>query len=185
MRVSNRDKILEAAIRVIDRDGITAVTFDSVAGEAGVTRGGMMYHFKSRDALIQAINQYLADRWEASLVVNAGKPAEAATATERYVAFVRNSARLATRAELLFCLEGAKNPDLTPPWDRLLDTWAAPAPDDLDDPAALTRFIARLAADGLWMYEALSNKPMPEPVRMRVAETIKGLFDADTGEAPQ
>lgn len=180
MRVSNRDKILEAAIRVIDRDGITAVTFDSVAGEAGVTRGGMMYHFKSRDALIQAINQHLADQWEASLVANAGKPAEAATAVERYVAFVRNSARLATRAELLFCLEGARNPELTPPWDRILDTWAAPAPADLDDPQALTRFIARLAADGLWMYEALSNKPMPEAVRVRVAETIKGLFDADT-----
>jgi len=182
MRLSNRGKILEAAIRVIDRDGVTAVTFDSVASEAGVTRGGMMYHFKSRDALIQAINQHLADQWEANLLANAGKPVEHTSAHERYVAFARNSTRLATRAELLFCLEGAKNPELTPPWDRILDTWAAPAPDDIDDAQALSRFIARLAADGLWVYESLSNKPMPEAVRLRVAEKIKDLFDAAGAE---
>lgn len=189
MRLSNRSKILEAAIRVIDRDGVTAVTFDSVAAEAEVTRGGMMYHFKTRDALIQAINQHLADSWEANLLANAGKPAEEATIDERYAAYVRTSANLATRAELLFCLEGAKNPELTVPWHRLLGSWAAPAPEDTADPQALARFIARLAADGLWIYESLSNRPLPVAVRQRVTQQLNAVFDAAPagnaeGEAP-
>lgn len=178
MRQSNRDNILEAAIRVIDRDGVTAVTFDSVAAEAELTRGGMMYHFKTREALIQSINQYLADQWESSLVRNAGKPIEETSVDERYIAYVRTSVQLATRSELLFCLEGSKNPELSVPWNKIVDSWAAPAPENVDDPQALARFIARLAADGLWIYESLSNTPLPTAVRQRVAEQLKSVFVA-------
>ena len=74
MRPSNRSKILDAAVRVIHRDGVTGITFDSVAAESGVTRGGMMYHFPSREALVQALHQHLAEQWETSLELSAGKP---------------------------------------------------------------------------------------------------------------
>jgi hypothetical protein len=33
MRESNRDKILDGVVRLIERDGVTAVTFDAVAAE--------------------------------------------------------------------------------------------------------------------------------------------------------
>lgn len=178
MRVSNRSKILDAAIRVVDRDGITAVTFDSVAAEAEVTRGGMIYHFPSREALIEAINKQLADQWEASLVMHAGKPSEQTTALERQVAYQRASAHGATRAVLLFLLEFSNNPELAKPWDRIIENWSAPEPEDLDDIAAMSRFIARLAADGLWSYQYVSNKPLKSAVRKRVAESlIKMLTD--------
>ena len=45
MRESKRTVILDAAVNVIESDGITAVTFDSVAAAAGITRGGIIYHF--------------------------------------------------------------------------------------------------------------------------------------------
>ena len=48
MRTSNRRKILDAIIAIVERDGITAVTFDAVAAETGLTRGGLLYHFPSR-----------------------------------------------------------------------------------------------------------------------------------------
>ena len=51
MRTSKRDRILDAAVNVINRDGVRAVTFESVAAEAKLTRGGLLYHFPSREAL--------------------------------------------------------------------------------------------------------------------------------------
>ena len=36
MRESNRDKILDGVVRLIERDGVTAVTFDAVAAETPV-----------------------------------------------------------------------------------------------------------------------------------------------------
>lgn len=175
MRTSNRSKILDAAIRVIQRDGVTGVTFDAVAAEAGVTRGGMMYHFPAREALVAAIHDHLAQQWEASLVESAGKRAVDASASERHIAYARTCAQSATRAELLFMLDASNA--AASPWDGVLARWAAPAPAAHDDSAALARFIARLAADGMWVYEALSNAPLPADLRERVAAQLTRMIE--------
>lgn len=47
--------ILEAALRVFARSGITAATLDDIAGEAGVTRGTLTWHFHSKDDLLEGI----------------------------------------------------------------------------------------------------------------------------------
>lgn len=108
MRPSNRSKILDAAIRVVHRDGVTGITFESVAAEAGLTRGGMLYHFPSRDALLLGIHEHLANQWEALLEKVAGKPAHEASAEERFAAYVQACAQgKSTRVELQLMLEGA------------------------------------------------------------------------------
>lgn len=178
MRPSQRERILDAAIRVVERTGVTGVTFDAVAAEAGVTRGGLLYHFRSREALLEAINLHLARQWEAGLERHAGKRADQATPDERMAAFIHNSTTMASRAELLFLLEFARDPALVVPWDEIGRRWVAPPPDDLDDEAALSRFIVRLAADGLWAYEYLAGQPMAESLRQRVAERLTGALAA-------
>lgn len=179
MRPSNRSKILDAAIRVIHREGVTGVTFDSVAAEAGVTRGGMMYHFPARDDLIAAINHYLAERWQDALVLNAGTAMLDGTADQRFRAYALTCAQSTTRAELLFFLETAANPELARPWDALLDRWAPPPPQNADDQATLSRFIARLAADGLWIYDSLSSTPLPAEIRQRLTDRLQHLIASD------
>jgi AcrR family transcriptional regulator len=52
---SSREKILDAAVQVAIRDGILAMTLDAVAKEAGVSKGGLIYHFRSKDDLITAM----------------------------------------------------------------------------------------------------------------------------------
>jgi AcrR family transcriptional regulator len=96
MRESNRDKILDGVVRLIERDGVTAVTFDAVAAETGITRGGIIYHFSSRDELILATHQHLARQWEAQLLSLTPDPDLPA---DRYKAYVQSCSRDATRAE--------------------------------------------------------------------------------------
>ncbi|CAD7714554.1 HTH-type transcriptional regulator BetI [Xanthomonas hydrangeae] len=176
MRPSNRSKILDAALRVIDREGVTAVTFESVSSEAGITRGGMLYHFPSRDALINAIHAHLAATWEASMEAIGGKPAADLTAQERHMAYARACAQSATRAELQFMLESATDQALTEPWAAVLERWAPPVPTDTQDEAALDDFIARLAADGLWVYESLSSTPLDKDLKATIAERLAKML---------
>jgi AcrR family transcriptional regulator len=74
MRTSKRDRILDAAVNVINRDGVRAVTFESVAAEAKLTRGGLLYHFPSREALLRGIDEQV-QAWEASMETLLGKRA--------------------------------------------------------------------------------------------------------------
>jgi AcrR family transcriptional regulator len=172
VRPSNRDRILDAAVRVIQREGVTAVTFDSVAAEAELTRGGIMYHFPSREDLLVAIHQHLADRWEAHLLAEAGRPVDELSADERLSAYIRVNARSATRAELQLMLESATHPEWAAPWNGVLERWA-PVPTDVGtDAASMARLVTRLAADGLWMFEALAYRDLPEAQRRAVAEHL-------------
>ena len=51
-----------AALAVIARGGIAAVAVESIAADLGATKGSFYWHFKNRDALIQAA----LDMWEQS-----------------------------------------------------------------------------------------------------------------------
>jgi AcrR family transcriptional regulator len=51
--------ILEAALRVFARSGISAATLEDIANEAGITRGALCWHFHSKDELLAGIiNHY-------------------------------------------------------------------------------------------------------------------------------
>lgn len=51
----DRSALLDAAERVVLRDGAGQLTMDAVASEAGVSKGGVLYAFPSKDALIDAL----------------------------------------------------------------------------------------------------------------------------------
>jgi TetR/AcrR family transcriptional regulator len=50
-----RQVVLEAALRVFARSGISAATLDDIATEAGVTRGTLCWHFHNKDELLSGI----------------------------------------------------------------------------------------------------------------------------------
>jgi hypothetical protein len=48
MMPGSKDRILDAAERVVLRDGVTHLTLDAVAAETGISKGGLLYHFPSK-----------------------------------------------------------------------------------------------------------------------------------------
>ena len=50
-----RVAILEAAVRIFARSGVSAAPLEDIAAEAGVTRGTLCWHFHSKDDLVSAI----------------------------------------------------------------------------------------------------------------------------------
>lgn len=177
-RVNKKDEVLEAISTIIERDGLTAVTLDAVAAATGMTRAGLLYHFPSREALIQATHEHLTGLWEQDLVKSAGKTADIASETERYTAYVSVCSNAARRSELLLMLESSEDNELGRFWQRILDTWAPPVP-SVDSDDGIDQFIARLAADGLWVHEALSSRPLPAALRKKIVQKLARLLNAD------
>ena len=50
-----RDRVLDAFERLLVDRGERAATLDAVAREAGVSKGGLIYHFPSRDAMVEGL----------------------------------------------------------------------------------------------------------------------------------
>jgi AcrR family transcriptional regulator len=59
--IGTRDRILDAFETLLGEGGERAATLDAVAGVAGVSKGGLLYHFGSKDALIDGVLDRLAE----------------------------------------------------------------------------------------------------------------------------
>jgi AcrR family transcriptional regulator len=57
-------RILEAACALVVRDGYANLTLDAVAKEANVSKGGLLYHFPSKRALLEGMVQHRCQQFE-------------------------------------------------------------------------------------------------------------------------
>lgn len=154
---SARDRVVGAAITIAARDGVPALTLDAVAAEAGVSKGGLLYHFASKEALLAGLVESALGGWSAAIEQAESADQEpAGRAARAYVRAACDPAEDPSR-ELALLAAAALDPRSAQAWRAAVDRWAA------DDAPDLDLLVARLAADGLWLARAL------------------GLYDLDAG----
>ena len=170
-RRNRRRELLDAAIAVIRRDGAQALTLDAVAGEAGVSKGGVLYHFGSKRALIEGLVNCWLDDFEERL---AGPDLAAAyvRASDLSAAGPEVSASefglLAALIEDPEVLQVARERQAE--WmERMLR--GTPAREDA--------WLVRLAADGLWYSDLLGIAPPEGDDRRRLIERLLALAAGD------
>lgn len=61
----SKEKVLQAAERIVQRQGAGSLTYDQLVKESGVTRGGITYHFPTKDLLLRALMERDMQQWEA------------------------------------------------------------------------------------------------------------------------
>jgi AcrR family transcriptional regulator len=59
-----RQRILTAACAIVVRDGYASLTLDAVAKEAAVSKGGLLYHFPSKRALLEGMVEQRCKHFE-------------------------------------------------------------------------------------------------------------------------
>ncbi|MGV2480849.1 UNVERIFIED_CONTAM: TetR/AcrR family transcriptional regulator, partial [Salmonella enterica subsp. enterica serovar Weltevreden] len=64
---NTRKQLLDAAETVVRRDGVSKLTLDAVAKEAGVSKGGILYHFSGKELLIQGMLERLSQSFETEM----------------------------------------------------------------------------------------------------------------------
>lgn len=64
-RNSHRENLLDAVEAIVGEQGVNALTLDSVAARVGITKGGLIYHFKTKEALLQALIERMVMQIEA------------------------------------------------------------------------------------------------------------------------
>ncbi|WP_092954104.1 TetR/AcrR family transcriptional regulator [Paracidovorax konjaci] len=58
-RPSSREKLLSAAADLVAEHGVQHLTIEATAAAAGVTKAGLIYHFKTRDDLLSALVEHM------------------------------------------------------------------------------------------------------------------------------
>lgn len=154
-----RAEIIEATLRVIERDGVAGVTHRTVAREAGVPPASTTYHFASLDdlliaTLISCAQEMATDvYWMIDHIRSHGR--EGASEVAALVAEALGPRRGRTMAEYELYLLAARRPALRPAARRWLDVLTSMVRHD--DEVAFRVFLA--AIDGLLIQGLLDDEP--------------------------
>ncbi|MCW3698898.1 TetR/AcrR family transcriptional regulator [Burkholderia cenocepacia] len=60
----SRRKAIEAALVILERDGIGGLTFDSLSRESGISKGGLLHQFRNRHGVLHALLEHQAHEFE-------------------------------------------------------------------------------------------------------------------------
>lgn len=158
-----RGRLVAAALRVVERDGVAGVTHRAVAEEAGLPKTAGTYYFDSIDELLVAALTEDFENYASELAADLeGQPSPAQLA--EHLAGCLHHQRRRTIAEYELFLLAARRPALRPAalrWYELMDEVAASY---TDDPVARAAFVATV--DGLFV-RSLVEAEAPSQGRVR------------------
>lgn len=150
-RDSARDRVLDAYQALLIDGGERAATLEAVAAEAGLSKGGLLYHFASKEALAQG----MLERFEH--VVTEDLTAMRAAPEGALEYFIRTS--VATQSALDHAmvatvrLAQGQNEDARTALQAAQAQWLDIVSDAVGDPVVAR--IAMLVSDGLYYNSAL------------------------------
>jgi len=175
---SSRDKIVDAAERVVIEVGAAHMTLDAVAGKASVSKGGLLYHFASKEALLKAMLERRIQRFRESQEEKSGEFQNGPTREiKAYILSTLGRDRKTDRIGASLLAAIAHNPKLLDParedYRRRLSK-LIPAGTGFERAAVIV-----LAVDGLRLLELLSLSPFNENQRKKVMEELLKLADEE------
>ena len=172
-----RDRILDAAEQLVSAAGASNLTLDAVAQSAGVSKGGLLYHYPSKDALLVAMLERHCEQIDARCELARAGLAEDGGASHLKSVVIGMLRSNAVRAEVGTALlaAAANNPSLLDPIrQRYAETVARLAAHPCSFPRAA---IVTLAVDGLMMGEVWRLTPFTPEQREQIVSELLRLVD--------
>lgn len=185
--------VLQAAEAIVKELGAAHLTFDEIVRRSGITRGGVTYHFPTKEALLTALVEQDLQGWRDCI---AAKRALRSGRLERVAGTVAGSEHDA----LVAYLESGCEPDadasrlcagllsatmaqktLSRPWREFFAEHLAHARASSDPPLAM---LLMLATDGLFWLETLGLSTLGAAERRALVGRIVGLAEGLAMPAP-
>lgn len=178
MRVyaNSRDKILAAAEELVAEQGAGKLTLDAVAKRAGISKGGLIHNFASKEQLLQAMVEHMLHLFQQRLAAEKAK--EAPTPTGEFKTILRLGLELDEQflkvSSGLLAAASAQPKLLEPVRTWYHQYYSGLAKGDLKFPLAA---ILALASDGMYLLNLLGLLSLTGEQKKQVEEEILKLAE--------
>ena len=154
-RPNKKRSLLDLAAKLVSQNGFEALTIDGLAHVAQITKGGVQYHFASKDSLIAELLQYLLGTLDDALEPFAGRDWLSA-----YVNFTLGEPNDGDGAVAAILAALPPRDPRCAPFEFYARKWKQQAAESGLD-SALAQII-RLAADGQWLERSFGTATAAE-----------------------
>ncbi|MEZ0493285.1 TetR/AcrR family transcriptional regulator [Kineococcus sp. TBRC 1896] len=184
---ATRDRLVDAFAGLVVSSGARSATLEAVAARAGVSKGGLLYHFASKDALVEGLVQrferFAAEDVERMRTAPEG-PAEyyVRTSSTEAVSLVDGTESDPLSTALVAMLRLAQEGDsrAAAAYVAVNDSWRELIEDQLDGDRGLARLV-QLIGDGLWGSASMG---IPVTDLEEILEQVRHLVLSSRRTAP-
>lgn len=179
-----RQKVLDASRRIVMERGAGSLTFDEIAQVSGVTRGGITYHFPTKQALLRALVADDFAQWQS--LEKELKPEGCSANTAELLAFLRSHTH-EDHDRRRFVTGMLSAVTLDPPILDPVREYERHRLESVEwDEQNLKLHLLRLAASGLFWAGVFDCPHVPGDVRRELVgllETLAVEWTADTDDS--
>jgi AcrR family transcriptional regulator len=174
---SSRERILNAASELVREVGSGRLTLEAVAERAGLSKGGLLYNFPSKDALLQGMVERMIEEVSAEKEALQGSFGCCRNLASRLSVAASLKTRCGTMKEVAngMLAASAENPRLLEPIRQVIKEEWQKLKTTSEDPAAA--MIAWLAVEGLSSLEMHDLSPVSPQDRDEVVSAVYKLLD--------
>ncbi|MEQ9422078.1 MAG: TetR/AcrR family transcriptional regulator [Rhodospirillaceae bacterium] len=172
--------LLQCAARIAENSGLTGLTLNAVSSAAGVSKGALQHHFRSKQALLDALFADLHTQFMEEIRAEIQKdPDPHGRGTRAYIRVLHRQAGPGSETGLLRALTALMLTDA-----EKRESWCAMVNKDLEESYGTEdqrqRFrLCRLAIDGLWMSDLLGYNRMTPRMRSEMVSQLEAMTRED------
>lgn len=174
-----REAVLDAAVALAEQSGAGTLTLDAVAALAGVSKGGLLHHFKSKEALLGGMIARVEQKFEDELNQAAASMAADGCSDpfsrqrrliEAYLDRSFSGLGSHDKSAMALFAVAANQPALMEPIRDYFKRRAQETCKNVPEPTLALALMA--LADGLWLFDALGIPPFEGKLREKVRNEV-------------
>lgn len=154
-RGSGRERVLDAYVSILRQEGESAATLDEVAHRAEISKGGLLHHFGSKDALLEGLLERLMRENQADIDRTMESHDDPVTAYLTSCMWAEDSYSETYLAVMK--LAGSSDERVKGTLEAVLQGWQDALTQRMDDPV-MARLV-QLLGDGLYSQALMKIQP--------------------------
>ena len=179
--INLRDKILQAACKLIEEQGMTHFTLENIAQRANVSKGGLLYHFPSKEILVQAMIEIFLKELKSSLRKDFLLSSQENDRTIQPINWLKNYIHICFNQKIYlnqykYAILAAltMDPKFLLPVRKFINE-SQEEMLSLDFPTIAT--MIRLTCEGLWLSELFGFQMVDDRTRINIKQKLLDLLD--------
>ncbi len=177
-RETTRSTILQSVTRIIAEEGADALTIDEVAKSAAMSKGGVLHHFPSKEALLLAAIRHVLDLFDETVDrLQRSDPARPGAYARAYLRACAESFGQPSGERLAFLHQFRSIPSTVELVRAYKERWRQRIEDDGLAPA--TAHLVRYTSHGIWLAATAAEKK-PESFETMI-DCLLHMAGADGG----